>query len=548
MIIKIEVSDIFKNDKLNNYLLKKDLLINESILNYGIILYENQSDVLKNISINNEINKNIDEVNNLNQQINNLKNDINFNKKKYDEIINKIQNDKDKEFENISNQKKEFEKKIKDEYYKKETEFDKIINKIENDKINQRDNYLKNINDIENKIKQQYENKIKDLENNINKLKNDKTLEITSLIEKGKQITKDDYDKIIDLHKTLNNENKNNFEKQIQILNDKNNNLNDKNDFLNKTIQDLNNKIIDSYKITENYKFDSINGNIDQLNNKVSNYFEKIFKGNTEKGNFGEKFITNFLIDKFSNSKIIDTHKETSKGDIHFFFDKLKTLIESKNVQILKKEDIDKFYKDIEIGVSKNEINSALLISLNDTNLINGKRHFFFEIKYNIPIIMISNSFDNVEFIRFSIIILNYLIKNGFTNNESDDDKLFFIINSLNELFNYFKIQLSYLNSDKQFIYKLEESFLKREKDLYNIEKLFKNILSKYPDITNIQSSNYEDNDNNFNHIINKIKDKINKEPNFIINIKNLQNLDIPINIIKKNGGIKKLIDIIKNN
>lgn len=91
MIIKIEVTDIFKNDKLNNYLLKKDLLINESILNYGIILYENQSDVLKNISINNEINKNIDEVNNLNQQINNLKNDINSNKIKYDEIINKIQ-------------------------------------------------------------------------------------------------------------------------------------------------------------------------------------------------------------------------------------------------------------------------------------------------------------------------------------------------------------------------------------------------------------------------------------------------------------------------
>jgi hypothetical protein len=520
--INISVSINYKNDKLNNILSKKDIIINESILNYGLILYENQGNILNELSKDKEVVK--------------LKEELKENKIKYDEMIKKINDEKMKDMENIYIEKQELERKIRDTYSKREKEYETMINNIENEKISQRDSYCKTMNEIENKIKTDYQDKIKYLETDINKLKNEKTLEISSLIEKGKQITKEEYEKIIDLHKTLNND-----------LKEKNNNLDKVIIQLQSNVQDLNNKLINFNKQNENYNYESINGNINNLNEKFSNYFDKIFKGNTEKGNFGEDFIESYLTDKFTNSKIIDTHKETAKGDFMFIFDKLKTLIESKNVQILKKEDVDKFYRDIEIRVSKNEINSALLISLNDTNLINGKRHFHFEIKNNIPIIMISNTFNNIEFIRFSILILNYLIKNGFANNESNDDKIYFIINSLNEIFDIFKMQLSYLQNDKHFLLKLEDSFKKRETDLYNIDKLFKNIFSKYPDVS-INSLNTINPEDTFNNIIEKIKIKIDEEPNFNITIKNLEELDISQNTIKKIGGIRKITDFFKKN
>jgi hypothetical protein len=382
----------------------------------------------------------------------------------------------------------------------------------------------------------EYENKIKLLEKCIENLKNEKTFEISSFIEKGKELTKQEYDKIIELQKIMNEE------------------LKSKNNKLENNIQELNGKLIQFTKHNENTNYETINGNILNLNDKFSNYFDKFLRGNTEKGNFGEDYIETYLVDKFSNSHIIDTHKETAKGDFLFSFDKCKMLIESKNVQILKKDDIDKFYRDIDLRISKNEINSALLISLNDTNLIHGKRHFYFEIRNNIPIIMISNVFQNNEFIRFSIILLNYLLKNGFgikNETETNDEKITFFTNTLQEIFLLFKSQLSYLQNDKQLILKLEESFRKREADLFNMEKIFINcstILHISMDNSNNQTQNNNDLEKVLNTMIEKIQQKIDIDPSFIINSKNLETLQISNHQIRKIGGIRKIIDTIKNN
>jgi hypothetical protein len=157
----------------------------------------------------------------------------------------------------------------------------------------------------------------------------------------------------------------------------------------------------------------AVDNSINQLNNKFSNYFEKIFKGNTEKGEYGEYFVNNYLSDKFNSSTIIDTHKDFAKGDFIFNLNQIKTLIEVKNVQKLKTDDVDKFYRDIQLQIQNHSINSAILISLNDSNLIHGKRHFVFEIKYNIPIIMISNVFNN-HYIKFAIMLCDYLIIHNY--------------------------------------------------------------------------------------------------------------------------------------
>ena len=557
-MISIEVSSNYNNKKLIKLISKKNVTINECILDYGVLLYDNQNEIIKN--------------NNTEELLNKLKE----NKDLYDESIKKVNEDKnmavDKLYkEKIESEKKlretfgqkekdymelidrlenkqiELEKNLRESFTKKEKEYYEIINNIEQDKLIEREKYLKDINSIEVKIKEEYQDKIKYLESDIDKMKNEKTLEISTLIEKGKLLTKEEYEKIVELHLKRSEELKTTYDNLINELNSKNNNLDNTIRILQTNNQELNNKLIDMYKKNENNNLDNINGNINSLNDKFSNYFDKIFKGNTEKGNYGEDFIENYLIDKFTNSKIIDTHKESAKGDIFFVFDKIKLLIESKNVQVLKKDDIDKFYRDIELQTSKNNINCALLISLNDTNLVNGKRHFHFEFKNNIPVIMISNIFNNTEFIRFAILTLNYLVKNGYATKDTDDEKIYIIILALNEIFDIIKMQMNYLQNDKHLIIKLEESFKKRESDLFNINKLFKNIFLKYPEIS-INSKETIVEEDSFNDIILKIKHKIEETPNFIINLKNLDEINIPSNLIKKIGGIKKINDYFKNN
>ena len=484
--INISVSSNFINDKLSHLLALNDTSINESILNYGVILFENQSFITSN------------------DQINKLNNELNDFKLKY----NKINND-------YTSIRTDLEQQFIESFSSKES------------------NYL---------------HKINSLESDILNLKNQKTIEISSLIEKGKLLTKDEYDKIIQLHLKNNEDLKLSYDNIINQLNLKNIYLDNTISKLQSNNDDLNIKLIELYNKSENSNLVHINSNINSLNNKFSNYFDKIFKGNTEKGDFGEHFIENFLIDKFTNSSIIDTHKESSKGDLLFSFDNLKLLIESKNVQTIKKDDIDKFYRDIQLQASNNIINSAILISLNDTNLINGIRLFHFEFKFNIPIIMISNVFNNPEFIRFSILTLNYLINNGFSNIHSHDHQLFIIISALNQIFELFKTQLNHLHNDKQLLFKLEESFKKRHADILNIDTLFYNILSKYPNLS--INTSYKNLDfihfNSIDDITNKIISHISINPSFSINLKNLQSINIPPHIIKKFGGIKKIIHELK--
>jgi hypothetical protein len=414
---------------------------------------------------------------------------------------------------------------------------EKIIENLSNQyaneyiaKIREKEKIIENLN---NAYTLQYEDKIKELNQIINKLKNEKITDIEELIDKGKRITEHDYEKILYLH------NKQNIE------------LKEKNDELYNKIDILNRKIIEISKYKDESNYNNISQNLDILNNKFSSYFEKIFRENTAKGAFGENFIQNYLSDKFSNSQIINTSKETACGDITFIFDNLNLLIESKNVQTLKKDDIDKFYRDIDVRSAKNDINSALLVSLNDTNLVNGHRIFHFEIKNNIPIIMISNVFNNNEFIRMAIIILNNLIKkNMFQNNfDNDEEKISILIKAINQLFDNIKQQISLLEHDKSLINKLQESYNKREAEIFNTNKIFTELFSKIPNIwkTNENKDKDKDNDKILNDIIDKINIKYQEDPNFIISIKNIEALGFSNSIIKKIGGIRKISSQFNN-
>jgi hypothetical protein len=583
-MISIKVSKKYKNDKLIDLLQKDDFNINQTILDFGVSLYYNQYDIVKHYSFDNEVKLKNDELEYLkndikkitksyedsikilkddkdklinnelklkNDQIDTLKNDNKKITNIYEETIKKLNDDKDNILHQFLEDKRNLEKTYRETFYKKESEYDTIINNIQNEKLSIREQYFKDIKDIELKLNNQYQDKINLLESNIDKLQNEKIVNISSLIEQGKRLSQEDYDKYIKLHELHNNQLKTNYENQIKDINEKNNKLIDKiNDLdilisnLHANNHELTNKLFDINKIQDNNKYDSLINNFSVLNQKLGDNFDRFFRDNTSKGIIGEDFIETFLSESFSNCKIFNFTKEFGKGDFLFVLNESKILIEAKNVQTLKKDDIDKFYRDIDIQTSKNTINAGLLISLNDTNLINGKRFFHIEIKNSIPIIMISNAFKMTEYIRFSILIINYLIKIGIcNNNESDDEKLSFIINSINEIYCFFKIQINYLNNDKQMLLKIEQSYNKRELDLFNIDKLMKNIFSKYPEM---YIKDTVSNNDNLDTIINKIDQHIKTlQPNtdFKITAKNLEDIGIPKNIIRNIGGLKVLTE-----
>ena len=398
-----------------------------------------------------------------------------------------------------------------------------------------------------------FQEQITSLKNNIELISNEKNTEITSFIEKGKQLIKDEYQLILNMQ----TENNKKLEHDLKSSRDK--------------IQELTNQLISNSQNCNNKDIKTIDCSINQLNDKFTSYFDKIFTNNTAKGDYGEDFVQNYLVDKFSGSVIIDTHKETAKGDILFTHNQLKTLIEIKNVQQVKPTEIDKFYRDVQVQKDSG-INSALFISLNDTSFTQGKKIIHFEIKYNIPIFMISNAFNNPENIRLAIIIMEYLIKHQFIfkkkNNNKDSQKLQILIMAINEIYEYTQSQKKILEDDQSIIKKLTDNLKKREKQIIDIDIIINNIFKQYPQLQvdskdSVKSKESEKNDidattelpnlSDFdrmteyvNPIVIKIithitQNNIIKFNKTNINIKLLKLLQISDNNIRYAGGVKNI-------
>ena len=294
---------------------------------------------------------------------------------------------------------------------------------------------------------------------------------------------------------------------------------------------------INDYEKNMNHNLNPVIMKINDINNNFSKFFNKFDNGNVEKGNFGEKFIQNYLHDKFSNCTITDTHKNTSFGDMLFKYEKLITMVESKNVASLKKDDINKFYKDIKIRTDNSEINSALFISLNDCSLLESNKYFSFEIKNRIPVIFISNVFKNSELIRISIIILNYITK--FITNFNNNISVHNIVNDLESIIYLINKQFEYIDTDKKLIFKFQQNLSIKENEL---DKLLKLVLNT---VHNNKIETNENLDFSLESIINILKEEKKKNPDFKLNLNNLQFFNISKYLIKKYGGVKRINKII---
>ncbi len=300
------------------------------------------------------------------------------------------------------------------------------------------------------------------------------------------------------------------------------------------------NTTYDQYDRTLARNLDPVLKRMNDMNQSFYKFFNKFEKGNVEKGNFGEKFIEDYLYDKFSNCTIEDTHKTTSAGDLLFKFDNLSLLVESKNVSSIRKEDVSKFYNDIKIRTENNEINSGLFVSLNNCSLPNNTKFFSFEIKNKIPIIFISNVFNNSELIRMSIVILNYISK--FIENYSDNISIQNILNDLESSIHLINKQFEYIEHDKKLIVKFQQNIINKEGDLNKLLKII------FDSIKNNKINTHEKySDHSLEQLVCLIKNELKENPDFKLSMKNIQQFNISSYTIKKYGGIKKINQIIDN-
>jgi len=413
-----------------------------------------------------------------------------------------------------------------------------------------------------------FQEQINDFKQKIELISNEKNTEITSFIDKGKQLMKDEYQLILNMQIESNKKLELDLQESKSQMQESNAKIQE---LTNQLILTSQKSAIDCAINCNNKNIQVIDSSIHQLNDKFTSYFDKIFSNNTAKGDYGEDFVQNYLIDKFSGSNIIDTHKEATKGDILFHHNNLKTLIEIKNVQQVKPTEIEKFYRDIQIQKDSG-INSALFISLNDINFTQGKKIIHFEIKYNIPIFMITNAFNNPENIRLAIMIMEYLIKHQFifdqehhsknskdSKDNRDGQKLQLLITAINEIYEYTNSQKKILEDDYIIIKKFTENFKKRERQIIDIDITINNIFKQYPklqfDIKKTTEVTVTENNSTLEDgramdylkpIVQKIIEHITQQ-NIIkfnktnINIKFLKALQISDNNIRYAGGIKAI-------
>lgn len=472
------------------YIIKNnDPKVNSFILQFGLHAFQKLEEIqIKNCTEN--IITNIEHK--YSQEIENIK-------LLYDNTINKLHSDlssQSKRFITDSDQEKElYKKQLQSFQINKDLEISSLQDNF-NIKIRTfEDKYTHTINELQNNIKQLNEtielknNNIQILNKEVELKNSEKINEINSYYEQGRNLSKKDfelfYSQIIEEKNKLNDKIKS-YELNIQQLNQQINNVNIKH---------------------QQYILSNYDSTIMELKNDFS-YLKEKLTGNASKGDVGENLVENFINQNFSLFSFENTSKLSSKGDFFLTNNTLKLLIENKNVQNIKSNDTDKFYRDVNVNAQNGSINAALFISLHDTYLVNGKKNFVFEIKYGVPIIFIGNVFENIQLVKFSICTLLYLVENGITNTNksNNDDFTINLISLMNNIFNHYDKNIKLIQNNKKLIESLLDNIKLQTASFDDLYSHFNPFIIKYP-----QYFNKSEPVNNIQTIVNKLI--INKTP-----------------------------------
>ena len=321
--------------------------------------------------------------------------------------------------------------------------------------------------------------------------------------------------------------------------------FNKANQTLSARIQDFQNTISILQKNNEKNDLTSshLTQSIGSLKNTMESYLARISGKTNDIRMVGELSIEDYIYEKFSNAQLKPTSGETAGGDYHLAIGEMNALVESKNVITMRKEDITKFWRDIEYRTSKGEINAALFISCRDTNLFDGRKHFVFRFQNGIPVIYISNAHENMEIVRISILILQHLVENdvcGKETSEELDEEDQYLLEITKDFYNQFSELQNSLKAQKKAIEILVDNFHKQEQIYDKIAKQLQDAILKYPQIKYQSSADISIAKPAINQSITDLYSKI-KEKGGDVKRKDMMDWGFNDSFIRQYGGVKKI-------
>ncbi len=187
----------------------------------------------------------------------------------------------------------------------------------------------------------------------------------------------------------------------------------------------------------------------------------------TIKGQDGENFMYFELNSRFPSAEIIDTHKETGRGDF-ILKDGITVLIETKNYKKnVTKPEITKFYRDID---TNHDIDCGLFLSLESG--VCAKADFCLEVRDKKPIIFLHNITKNMKHIDIAISYFRMILSAGIDLSSKEIvDKIKNDIPMIKKNWNKMKQKIKKFEADMMDCVVQQENYVKN---------IFHNVKIKY--------------------------------------------------------------------
>jgi len=187
----------------------------------------------------------------------------------------------------------------------------------------------------------------------------------------------------------------------------------------------------------------------------------------TIKGQDGENFMYFELNSRFPSAEVIDTHKETGRGDF-ILKDGITVLIETKNYKKnVTKPEITKFYRDID---TNHDIDCGLFLSLESG--VCAKADFCLEVRDKKPIIFLHNITKNMKHIDIAISYFRMILSAGIDLSSKEIvDKIKNDIPMIKKNWNKMKQKIKKFESDMMECVIQQETYVKN---------IFHNVKIKY--------------------------------------------------------------------
>lgn len=238
---------------------------------------------------------------------------------------------------------------------------------------------------------------------------------------------------------------------------------------------------LEDYKQRENKYFD--------INQKLNEFISK-FSTNSTKGEIGEMHIASLIQQYFANATVINTSGISHKADYHCHLENLELMVECKNVSSVDNRILEKFYNDIEVGLKEHRINCAIFVNITNAPIFPKEPPVVFKNFMGIPIAFISCLLECPEYLKFTILVLQSIIKHfpSYNNVDNKSEDWLYIIKQIQSIFNKYHEEREILQEDFELIQKLFNNYSKRQRNLDGILLEYQQIFEMYPEFeTNLR-------------------------------------------------------------